>query len=150
MIGFRRLQQQQGVTRRRGVEHHKAIFAPGHCPGERAEHGDFLRAGRTQIFGQKGPAIGIKILPGGRHHLFDVGAAFRLRINPADLQARDLPRRRRNVGGGVGGAHMHLKTAPGQFRGDGGGKGGFAHATLAHGHHQAASGLGNAIHHFTL
>ena len=44
------MQQQQGVAGRCGVEHHQAVFPPGHSPGEGVEHGDLFRAGRAQVF----------------------------------------------------------------------------------------------------
>jgi hypothetical protein len=50
VIRFGRIQQQQRVPGGRGVEHHEGILAPRHGASEGAKHGDFLRAGRAQIF----------------------------------------------------------------------------------------------------
>jgi len=51
-----------GVARRCCVQHHKGILALRHRARKRAEHGDFFRAGRTQIFFNR-RAIGVEIFP---------------------------------------------------------------------------------------
>ena len=140
MIRLRGIQQQQGVTGRRGVEHNKGVFALGHRAGKRAEHGDFLGARRTQIFLQQCAAIGVEIFAGGRQHMLDVVPRLRLRVNPADLHPGDLSRCRRNVCCRVGGAQMNFETAPRQFGCNGGGDGGFANAAFAHRHNDATLG----------
>jgi hypothetical protein len=71
----------------------------------------------------------------GLHDLALVGGGFRGGIDLAEREARHLAvQGLRHVRGGIGGAEMHGMAAPGQDDGDGGGNGGLAHPTFAHGH----------------
>lgn len=84
VIGFGRVEQQNGVPGRRRIEDDEALFTGVDFARKRTEYGDLLRAGRAQILFQHGTATGVEILAGARQNLFGVGRHFGLRIDAAD------------------------------------------------------------------
>ena len=78
------VQQQQRVAGGRRVEHHKPTRASGHLARECAEHGNLLRARRTQVLPQKGGSRLIQIMPVRIHDLPPVSLGLDQWVDLAD------------------------------------------------------------------
>ena len=140
MIGAGRVHQQQGMTCRRGIEHHERAPCFLHNPREGVENGDLFGAGRAQILAQQGLSLGVEVATAIRHDLLDIALRLRLRVDSVDPQTGNLSRERdREMGCGIGRAEVGGMTAFHQAEGDGGGDRGLADAALAHDHDQALS-----------
>ena len=143
VVGLARVQQQERVAGRCGVEDDKAARPVCNFAGEGTKHRDLLRARRAQIFLQQRASGRIHPSALRLHDFGLIGRRLRRGINFAECQPVHLPGQRlRNMRGWIGRAQMHRMTPPREHHRDGGGHGGLAHASLAHRHdHSAALAL---------
>ena len=147
VIGAGGVEQQQGVAGGRGVHHHKLAPRLADDPGEGLEDGDLLGAGRTQVFFQQRPALGVELGALGIEHMLAVARRLGGRVDAADGELIERAfQRLGQVGGRVGGGEMHRQAAPGKLHRHRRGEGRLAHAALAHQHHQPVAVGGDAVH----
>jgi hypothetical protein len=147
MIGLAGIEKEQRVAGGRGVEHDEAFRALADFAGKGAEHGDFLGAGRAQVFFEQGAAGGVHLSALICQDLGCVGGGFGSGIDLAEREAVQPPSERlRDVRGGIGGAEMDAVTAFREQHGDSGGDRRFADAAFAHGHDDAVALLLDAVH----
>ena len=141
MIGLGGVEQQDGVTGWRGVEDNEALAAAIDLAGKRPEDGDFLGAGRTQVFLEQRQRAGVERAARLAHDFLGVSGHFGCRVDAADGNAGNFAvDRSSDVRRRIGGRQMHLVPALRQRDGDGGSDGGLADAALAHGHDDAVAG----------
>ena len=109
VIGFRGVQQKDGVAGWRGVENDKPVLALIDRAGEGAEDGDFFCARRSQIFFQHGPARCIETGAGLCENLVPVNRNLFFGVDAGDREARNFAIHSvANMGGGIGCGQCHL------------------------------------------
>ncbi len=86
VIGAGRIQQQQGVAGRRGIHHDEFLARFADDARESLEDGDFLGAGRAQIFFQQRAALGVELRAFGLQNMLPVALGFGVRVDAADGQ----------------------------------------------------------------
>ena len=146
VIGSRRVQQQQGVAGRRGVHHHEFLARLADDARESLKDGDFLGAGRAQIFFEQRAALRVELRALRRQHLLTVALGFGVRVDAAHRQIFQRAMQRfGEMRGRIGRGEMHGQPAMRQFDGDGRRQGGFADAAFAHQHHEAVAVGGDAV-----
>ena len=77
------IEQQQGVAGRRGIEYDKALCTLADFASEGTKDGDFLGAGRAQVFFEQGATGSVHLRPDGGEHVIDLDVAELL--NGVDL-----------------------------------------------------------------
>ncbi len=82
------VEQQDGVTGRRGVEHDETVLPLRDRARERAEHRDLLGAGRAQILGEHGAPLLVQLFADRPHDLGAVGFRFPFGVDASHLQLR--------------------------------------------------------------
>ena len=104
------------------------------------ENGDFLGAGRSQVFAEQGFALLVEIAATRRHDLCDVPFCLHLRVDPIDRETRNLAiDDEREMGGRIRGAEVNDVTASQEAYGDSRGNRRLADAALTHDHNQSPS-----------
>ena len=141
-----RVQQQQRMTGGGGV-HHDELLA---CFADRArkslEHGDFLGAGRAQIFFQQCASCRVELCALGGEYMLAVTLGLQLRIDPAHRQIVERTIERvGQMSGRVRRRQVDRQAATGQFDRHRSGHRGLADAAFTHQHHQAMAIDGDRV-----
>ena len=140
MVGSRRVQQEQRVSRRRGVQDHERAARLRDDAREGVEHGDLLGAGRAQVLPQQRAPFLVQMGAARGHDLVDVSFRLRLRIDAVDAQARQVPGHSHGqVGCGVRRAQVDVMAALHESDRHRRGDRGLSDAALAHHHDQSLS-----------
>ena len=138
VISARRIEQQQGVAGGGGVHHHELLARFADDPRKGLEHGDFLRAGRTQVFFQQRAALGVKLRAFRFQHMLPVAFGFGVRVDPAH---GEIVQRAVQCFGKMSGRvcrrEVYRQATMGQLHGHRRGESRFSDAAFAHQHHQA-------------
>ena len=88
VVGVRGVEQQQRVAGRRRIDDDEPSVASGHVPGEGAEDGDLLGAGRAEILGEQRAPLRVEVRAGRRHDLLAVALGLDDRIDTRRLARR--------------------------------------------------------------
>jgi hypothetical protein len=91
VVGTGGIHQQQGVTRRRRVQHHKGAARFAHHARERVEDGHFFGAGRAQVFQHQRFLLRVQLGAFGGHDLVHVALCLHDGVDAVHPQAR-VPR----------------------------------------------------------
>ena len=89
VIGFGRIEEEEGMPRRGRVEHDKAILAAIDGAGEGPKDRDLFGARGTQILFEEGFPLRIEIASGSRHHFRRIVLRLRRRVDATHRQVRD-------------------------------------------------------------
>jgi len=140
VVGLGGVEQEQGVAGGGGVEYDESVSAVGDGAGEGLENGDLFGAGGAEFLFEKFAPRVVEVGARGVQHVLDVSSGLLAGVDAGDFQiGKPLSEGLGHMCGGIGGGKMDGMSAGGQSPGDGGGEGGFADASLAHGEDHAGT-----------
>ena len=147
MIGQRRIEQQNGVSRRGRIQNDEPVRSFGNRFREARKTAISSVQGDRRSSASKACPCTSRPCTGCLHHLGGIACRFSRRIDPADRQVRQCVARNRRgeVRGRIGGGKMDAKAAFGEPHSDRGGNGRLAHAPFAHRENDAVAWSGQTI-----